>query len=118
MTSHVRGPCTAILSNLKFSSNPILGFFPNIVKKLGNQENPWIVEGYDYELFLFYFRYPLLKSKILHLKLKTITRAQTSLFCRLQELLSLSPGKLLVGLGAARAEVEDEMNQRVVIRVG
>ena len=61
--------------------------------------------------FFFILDASVLKSKILHLKLKTITRAQTSVFCRLQELLSLSPGKLPVGLGAGRAEVEDEMNQ-------
>ena len=62
--------------------------------------------------FFFILDASVLKCKILkYLKLKTITRAQTFVFCCLQELLSLSPGKLPVGLGAARAEGEDEMNQ-------
>ena len=51
------------------------------------------------------------KYKILHLKLKTVTRTESPVFFCLQKLLFLSPGKLPVGHGAARAEGEDEMNQ-------
>ena len=65
--------------------------------------------------FFFILDASVLKCKIpKYLKFKTITRAQTSVFCRLQELLSLSPGKLPVGLGSTRAEVEDEMNQQSI----